>query len=489
MGHDNASKSSTANDVTTNITSAPAIGKTSTTQGLPPGPTGDTYIDHGAVCERGGGADCFLTAAQRGRLISELQMRILDAGAHYVAAAEASRIDKLMEKDQDMPLILSIVFDLATAYFSARAIAALAKLKTKATGALGSDPYADLDVDTKWRDRASSAVSKVTPAHMAAGVGSTFGQAKMQIIAHAKKEVNAPATNKRGAAVSYLEQLTNDAQLTFEDLRQRLPAEADDGELLAWRTAFDPREHTVAMYKAAIAEKLARFEASGVQQIGRNGASVVAEEHSNSLSSNYETDGWIGVVKHGGELPDRDSSAWRNQFHDPGVYVAWHAYASGAPKELVYRAGGRSEPGNVFAGESDVGPRYGGTAPGPKRKLDHVVPTEFVDYAIARHTQIWGSAPGTEMIDDSTWYWAPERAKRAEENKAKDPFLVPATSHEDLAAKSRQRTGSPTPPSSPPPPPPSSAAPPARPVPRLMLPTNTAPNIDHGGDPEPGDFR
>lgn len=479
MGHDTASKSSTANDVTRNITSSPAVGKKPLTQGLSPGPTGDTYIDHGAVCERDGGIDCFLTAAQRGRLISDLQMRILDASSHYVAAAEASRIDKLMERDEDIPLVLGIVFDIASSYFSARAIGALTTLKTKATGALGSDPYADLDVDTKWRDRASSAVSKVTPAHMAASVGSSFGQAKAQVVAQAKKEHNAPAADKRSAALSYLEQLNTDAQLAFADLRKDLPANANDAELIAWRTALEPKEHTVALYKTAIAEKLARFEASGVRSIARYGNSATSEEHSNSFQADYETDGWIGVSKHGDPL-DTDSSDWRNQFRDPGVYVVWHAYASGSPKDLVYRAGGRSDPGNVFAGEGHVGPRYGGKAPGPKMKLDHVVPDEFHGYAIARHTQVWGSPPGIEIVDDSTWYWAPERAKKAAENKAKDPFLVPATSPEDLAEKSLARTH-PTP--QPP------AQTPARPVPRLDLTVKRNDGIDRGGDPEPGDFQ
>jgi hypothetical protein len=59
---------------------------------------------------------------------------------------------------------------------------------------------------------------------------------------------------------------------------------------------------------------------------------------------------------------------------------------------------------------------------------------EFVSVALERQLQMWGKAPDSVEVDDSTWIWDKERARKAKENKAKEPgpFGMPRLQLHDL---------------------------------------------------------
>jgi hypothetical protein len=59
--------------------------------------------------------------------------------------------------------------------------------------------------------------------------------------------------------------------------------------------------------------------------------------------------------------------------------------------------------------------------------FEHFIDAEFVDAAIERHLEVWGTAPETIVADDSNWVWDKQRSQQAKENKAREPgpFGIP----------------------------------------------------------------
>lgn len=190
---------------------------------------------------------------------------------------------------------------------------------------------------------------------------------------------------------------------------------ARDAEMLLLFEALDAQRHLKSQYKLTLQEKRARFEASKVTKIGRRWAS----------RNSYDDEG--KRIDGGEPRVIRD------------VWVEWHTFESGHPRTLVFQhQDGRDNPSVVHADEpeqvtnhelatghkvrrlrSPYGEPQDGLSNDPKSI--YIVPEEFRETAVLRHTQTWGTAPKQIHIDESANpnYFTPDRVKQAQDAKAK----------------------------------------------------------------------
>jgi hypothetical protein len=405
-----------AKDVTTDIGGHERTpGKTTRVQG--PGATGDEYVDQGPYK----GPDSFLTDGQRQRLTSAFQQRVLAAEGNYQHAAIDVRVDKLLEKDEDLNWMASMLIDLAFGFVVgqvAKALISVRDVKSAHVKQLIEDHIPGFGVNDatpklNLRERAYQAIGKVSDDHIKGALGAAAGIGKTQATGQLAKARSGESDRKE--SIAYLDQLRDAASLAYQKMREVPPATATDAELILLFDSMDAQHHLISQYKLALQEKLARFEASKVTKIGREWA----------YRNTYDDD---GRRIHGGEpRVKRD------------VWVEWHTFESGSPPVLVFQhQDGRDNPDSIEADEPGV-MTNGELATGHKvRKLRspyedpqggisndpksiYVVPDEFRETAILRHQQMWGTVPAYVHIDESLnpLYFTPDRVKLAQANKAR----------------------------------------------------------------------
>ena len=363
-------------------------------------PTGDDYVDHGAVCDDKEGGDCFLNGRQRGRLIGQLQQRVAEASTNYKIAAQALRVDELVKEEDELPLAAFILLDLVTLHSVIAVSHSLTHLKGGSLKELeeiaGDAKKAGTHHDAAWYEHAKYALNAINDEHLKDNIENAIDGVKERARRTLQKTANHGDSGKKAESTTYLDLLTDQAAVGYSTIRERVPATSSDGELITLWQAFAVENHTVSQYKQALTEKLDRYHKSGVTQIKK-------------LTDNSKT----------ADYPGKD------KFEDKGGYVVWNTYLSGHPKTLVYEHAGRSYTAreqieeNKPAGRQDGEPGvYVGDGFHPDQVI--VVPSEFVEVAIQRHEQTWGMPVATVMIDDSDpFYYGPARAKSARDNKAK----------------------------------------------------------------------
>jgi hypothetical protein len=336
------------------------------TYGPPSGPTGDDYVDRGAVCDQRQGPGCFLTGPQRARLIGELQSRILFAKESFLHAADHVRMEKLVESDTtgDQSWIAMLLLDIATAHLSTLIAGSITALKNVA-----AKNVAEVRIQNEWdqveRDHGLGFALVET---LTAVSETTIRNVTKQVFDAAKKGLtkatsSAIAKTRRQERIGYLDGLADSAAAGFQTMSEVLPGVADDTSLLAFTRSFDKRNHTIAQYSEAITAKLERFEASGVTQIGRN------------------------------PYVRKRATGPRSDEVDRDVRVVWVMFMSGSPKRLAF------EHQDLYsASPSERGPSYGDGmkyTQEAERGLSEadgtnwLVPDEFVDLALERHEQVW----------------------------------------------------------------------------------------------------
>jgi hypothetical protein len=367
---------------------------------------GDSYVDDGGQCENQPGEGCFLLPAQRSRLVQSFQHRVLDASSRYQEAAQALRVDKLLDKDDDLPWVLQMVLDFAGSFIGTRITQALTGLRSEGLAKLAeivdTGGTAGKQRGTAWFEHAQRALSATTDDHLKAGVGTAIKHVSALASGKFKAIQNQPQKDKRGEAVTFLKLVMEQAALAYAKLRERIPAVSSDAEIITLWESFAPEHHGPSSYAEELAGKLARFEDSGVTEIARK----FAPDRREKIERNREVmkDRVDDVYSREG-LRDRD--------HDPGTFVVWRVFVSGYPKDMVFQFKGADSADRVRVGGED-GTHDTQNASEANKKL--LVPEEFREVAIARHKAVWGGEPGTILIDDRNWYWDPPRAEAARRN-------------------------------------------------------------------------
>jgi hypothetical protein len=357
------------------IASAPDIGALKPGKGtlIQTYDVGDDWIDHGQYCddkdEQTPG--CFLRLDQRERLVQKIYVLGGLAAGNYKDALNALRVKRLLERDADLPWVASLAIELIGAHAIkqlARALqgvrsSALAKVEEAALRAGEAGAYAG---PGRWE----RALNAVTGDGIDRSVKLGVDAAKRQATSRLKGVLGAPAATARGVTLSYLEQLLREADAGYLTMLTAASAHARDAELVVLFHAMDPVHHAQPLYEAALSEKLARFDRSGVREIGRT----------------QTTDPEL----HRAEI-HRDRRVVWVQFAN-GVKSLWYQVQDGDFHPTYMRPG---DPGTPYEGPQ----RFGARHPREAAHLDAAVPDEFRDAALARSEQQWGPTP---TIEDPT---------------------------------------------------------------------------------------
>lgn len=366
----------TADDVAKSPDPSKPPGRTNTVQEQE---VGDTWIDHGAKCDGtdGSGANgCFMADAQRSRLIVDLKILVVGAATNYKLALEALRVDELLKKDDDLNWVLSLALDLAVTYLASTAVKAILKLRSEQVEKMMNAAVLGVPShSSKVAQRLAGALEDITPEKITSRIkkGGEFLTKKAKGLS--KDVVNADEKTNKAIAISYLEQLQSSCDVSYRDFAARAAGESTDAELVVLWQGMQPEHHTVAMYKAALGDKLQRFKKSGAMTIGRRKVTNEGEFRRDDAIRDKRV---VWVLN-----KDNSKTLWFQQ-HD----------ASYNPN-VIHRGDPGSE--EIYGPQKyQYGDRGGEVA---ENKLDGKVPEEFWNEAIEISEAKWGP---TATVDEKT---------------------------------------------------------------------------------------
>jgi hypothetical protein len=315
---------------------------------------GDAWIDHGAACD---GKDasapgCFLTDWQRLRLIVDIKSRIETASTNYKIALTELRIAEMLKKDDDLPWVLALALDLVGSHLIKILGRAAVSLKSAGLGKLSAAMDGVYLEDRSWQSRTQAALGALDDRAIETHVKATFDPVKKAGVGAVKSSLNATEHEEKNQTIAYIDQLKDQCDVGFQTFAETMSARAVDAELVVLREGLDRANHSISAYKAALAEKLERFRASGVTEVGRQLAIV-------------------DRFPHGTRVRDKR--------------VVW--FQEDGKKTLRYQSQQSAFLTQSMEGH-EFGPRYAEAA-----QLGPPVPDEFAEVALARSEQVWGPTP------------------------------------------------------------------------------------------------
>lgn len=300
----------------------------------------------GTLCEREGGspAECFLDPLKRVAYIFELRESVNDMKESYKLAATQLRAELQMEKDDELGMFGSLILETAVGQVTGLLRGSIARLRAR-TPALAH--LSDTAVDG-WTKPA-------------------FDMGKTSARKAAKKVHNYDDNTDKVAKVSFVDSLTTSAETGFNTFRDRASADSNDAKILVVWEALRNAPKDIETFKGLLAEKLGRFEESGVRDVGRRDA----YDETSSPSAQVARD----------------------------TRVVWVVQPQGGRK-LYYQSQDGDVDSQVFS-EGDPGTSWLGSGPkdfGPRHarggaKVGKPVPEEFIDVALEAGMQQWGEVP------------------------------------------------------------------------------------------------
>lgn len=340
------------------------------------GPTGNAFVDKGPFCSgKLTDAECFLTPDQRERLVTTYQLRVQAAETNYKIALVELRVDKLLQKESDLPWVVSLAIELVGLHLVGKISSALFALRSgglKRLDAVLTEASVSMS-DAPLAEAAERALRSASTQRISRGVKAAVDSARDASKTKLKRRVVEAAKSQKRHAVAYIDRLKDEAGLAFQSIREDTPVLASDIELVAMMHGLDAELHTISEYKNGLAQKLSRLEGSGVNLIGKRGA----RRHKLLLGS-------VGVMRH--------------------TRVVWAVSQATGQKVLRFETWDGQPTMKKFDRRGDyVDDKFRPARPvTAEPELGDVVPDEFKDVAIERHEQLWGAAP--ETIVTSAWW-------------------------------------------------------------------------------------
>lgn len=363
---------------------------------------GDKYIDDGAVCD-GKGLEtpgCLFGDAQRSRLIDDLRTRIGDAMSNYKTALTQLRFDELMKKDADLHWAAAIALDLLGVHLARVVGEAAMQLKAAGVSRLASHMEGRYLSDKSLRTRAEQMLASMDAKFVDGNVKAVFVPLKKGVAAATKTEANRDNKSEKQATIAFIDQLANKCDVGFRAFGSHVAGYATDAEIAAVWEGFAPHHHSLGQYKDVLGEKLARFRKSGVNELGRKKARDREFRRAEII---------------------RDKRVvWK--VHGPNWRTLWYqSHDSHYNPDVIRR--GDPDTFDLF-GDQHEHLTFGDRSRDGDLAFDGQVPNEFVEVALARSEQIWGTTieipdpqpmqaqpPPKPVTNDGRGYSADELAK------------------------------------------------------------------------------
>ncbi len=317
------------------------------------------YVDHRGVCDNGSGAaGCWLDDIARGRLVTEYQGRVTRAMASYQAAITRETIDTLMEHDDDLFWVATLVLGVATEQIGLAIGAALKTLRGRATGAIS-----DIDTVAKMGSRKFALLDRIDS--VSDDTIKTLGKLpadalKDKLKGTLKDRQNTQDKNDRDAATRYLDRLLEASAAIYERYAEEPPNRATDAELLVLFRSWNAEDHNPGVYRMLVRSAVDRYKASNAKRIGL--------QHANPMAT---------IQK------------------DTHVKVGWVKMGPNAKAQLMYLEQDFEAGDPAIARDDAERMEKPGATMDETPKPTNLVEDEFTNVAIERHMQLWGSAPKT----------------------------------------------------------------------------------------------
>jgi hypothetical protein len=324
--------------------------------------------------------------------------RVARAQAKFDIAITEMKFETLMQKGDDASWVTNLILDLASAFLVSSVASGIKAFRVaSAANAANRIP---LGLPAKM-------ATSLSEKQIEASLGMVMAPGKKAASDYLRAGTNLQMTEEQKTVVPFLDAIRRGSDPGFQYFAAELPSAGSDNDLVAAFLGFEESRHTVDLYRAAIADKIARFEASGIDDIGKRMESPLGGAHARE---------------------------------DRMTRVVWVNYSSGAPRQLML--------------ESQYGPK-------PERMLDRsvfgflhpsgpsemeTVPKEFEAIAIARHLQAWLEPPTSIVVDDS-WLHPPVRQpqKAGQSTKSAPPVAGGIATVPSAAAIPGAPSAAPTP--------------------------------------------
>jgi hypothetical protein len=339
---------------------------------------GNAFIEGREHCAKDGDQGCFLNPVQRERLILEIKAEIRQSETFFVQALTEIGFQRLIQKDEELPAIISLALDIAGSYFGGLAVKAMRALRSTPPETFYKSHEGMLSFQTGTNAEPDpslfrNVLNEASPESVDYVIKTAMSAGKRKAEKGGGDEMNADASNRKQVTLNYLDELKASAAISYEQLAQDAPGVANDAERIAMFESFKAKNgHNVPAFVAVLKEKLDRYLKSPASEIGRNGHRL----------------------RDGASKKDSYNATIRD------TQVAWVVIAGDPVPKLYYlredwannsgSSAGTGAPGDMDKPENERPKSMQGML-----TLLRPVEPEFQSSALARPQQVWGFPPTT----------------------------------------------------------------------------------------------
>lgn len=243
------------------------------------GPTGERHIDDDLTCEDDidhiANPDCFLTDAQRNRLVEATKLRILSAQEQYGNALGELRIAELLRPKENPSWLANLALEAVSMVFSAGLSTVGSLVKSAALQSIAgsvADPFNGSSLEPSMYTQAMTAVAKVPGKAAEKAVGVAVGLGKK----HVSDKLKVSPEGK-DESLAFLDVLANQSVSVFQSIREEGPhAAGTDAGILQLYASWHGDFHTKNVYRKQIQDLLNTFKRAELHQLGEEQTAPLA---------------------------------------------------------------------------------------------------------------------------------------------------------------------------------------------------------------------
>lgn len=344
----------------------------------------------------------FLKPEERSTLISLIVGRVGNAQLNYNIALTDLKVEKLIEKKEDLSLWTKLLIIGASFVLEKSIMHALSELKT-AGEAVKELKKAAIKIEKKEEGEAQEKILGLSESSVEMVVGLGVDKAKENQTERSTEMQGEAQEEEKVAATNYIQYLRDASSIAFQHVREDRMGTGTDEQLLALFAAFDPKRHLSSTYYGRLKQQIDTYMNSHAKDIGHKveDKKVDGDKGTTHIQVRKETRvAWLVNGRKGRQLVyvAKEFKADEPTFSDPGKGIA---------KSNV---GGDTQPGEAYeAEENALGLEEEGTwnssgkeSKGRKAEVESEflgpVEPELVDVALATHEKRWLQEPQTIIM-------------------------------------------------------------------------------------------
>jgi hypothetical protein len=225
-----------------------------------------TWQDKGNLCERTPpSGSCFRDDKQRDRYTHDFKDLVTRALANYQNALTWAKVEQLVQKDDEVGFIGTMLVSLAGGYVLGHLVGALAAARNGALNHVVSNLSEQAIPGASTSERVFGSLNDQT---LQAWTSAGFEATKGAVARQSGESANVDSASEKQQTLSYLDHLKERADSSFREFETETLANSDDAGLLVAWLAMQEKNHSEAKYRQIVKAKVDGFKKSGVMDIG-----------------------------------------------------------------------------------------------------------------------------------------------------------------------------------------------------------------------------